>query len=246
MDADAYIGKLGAPPAMSAQPIGIGTMQDMADDTGGRAFVNSNDLAGVVRQALEDSEVTYTFGFYIDRASIDGKFHELKVEVKRKGLTVRYPKGYFAFEDAPATRDQNRNNLMAALRSPIESSAIPVQVRVDRVEQPLWHCLSVFGSIDIHNLRLAKNGAVRKGAVDVITIEQDESGKVLAQSGSTITLRFADKQYADYLKTGFPFHQYVQPKADAATLRILVEDSGTAEVGSLIIPLSQVKLRESN
>jgi hypothetical protein len=221
-------------------------MQDMADDTGGRAFVNSNDLTGAVRQALEDSEVTYTFGFYIDRASIDGKFHELKVEVKRKGLTVRYPKGYFAFEDAPATRDQKRNNLMAALRSPIESSAIPVQVSVDRVEQPLPHCLSVFGSIDIHNLRLAQNGAVRKGAVDVITIEQDESGKVLAQSGSTITLRFADKQYADYLKRGFPFHQYVQPKADTATLRILVEDPGTGEVGSLIIPLSQVKLREGN
>lgn len=45
---------------MSAQPIGIGAMNDMADDTGGRAFVNTNDLTGAVRQAIEDSAITYT------------------------------------------------------------------------------------------------------------------------------------------------------------------------------------------
>jgi hypothetical protein len=82
---------------------------------------------------------------------------------------------------------------------------------------------------------------VRKVALDVVTIEQDRSGKVVAQSGSTINLQVTDKRYTDYVKSGFPFHQYVQPKADATTLRILVEDASTAEVGSLIIPLSQIK-----
>lgn len=229
-----------APPAMSAEPIGIGAMRNMADDTGGRAFVNTNDLTGAIRQAVEDSAVTYTLGFYIDRDSIDGKFHELKVEVKRKGVTLRYPKGYFAFEDAPATKDESRSNLLAAVRSPIESSAIPVQVRVERVEKPLPHCLSIFGSIDIHNLRLAENGGVRTGTVDVTTVEQDQTGKVLAQSASAIHLRFAEKPYAACLKSGFPFHQYVQPKPGTVTVRILVQDSSSAQVGSLIIPLSQV------
>ena len=230
-----------APASQSDNPIGVETMEKMADDTGGRAFVNTNDLTGAIRKAVEDSAVTYTLGFYIDRGSIDGKFHEIKVETKRKGLTVRYPKAYFAFEDAATTRNENRDNLVVALRSPIESSTIPVQVRVDRVDEPLPNSLSIIGSIDIHNLQLIQNGGVRKGALDVVTIEQDEAGKVLAQSGSTINLRFADKQYANYLKSGFPFHQYVQPQAGATTLRILVEDPGTAEVGSLIIPLSRIK-----
>jgi hypothetical protein len=185
--------------------------------------------------------VTYTIGFYIGQDSIDGKFHEIKVEVKRKGVTVRYPKGYFAFEDAPATKDENRSNLLTALHSPIESSAIPVQVRIDRVEKPLPHCLPIFGSIDIRNLQLMQNGGVRKGVVDVVTIEQDESGKVVAQSGSAVSLHFGDKQYAAYAKSGFSFHQYVQPKANVTTLRIVVEDRSTAEVGTLIIPLSQLK-----
>jgi hypothetical protein len=49
------------------------------------------------------------------------------------------------------------------------------------------------------------------------------------------------EQYATYLKSGFTFHQFIQPQEGVATLRIVVEDPGTAEVGSLIIPLSQLK-----
>jgi hypothetical protein len=48
-DADDYaLGKLGAPPAQSPQPIGIETMQEMADETGGRAFVNTNDPTSAI------------------------------------------------------------------------------------------------------------------------------------------------------------------------------------------------------
>lgn len=241
-DEDAYAtGKLGAPPAMSSQPIGISTMQEMGDETGGQAFVNTNDLTGAIRKAVEDSEVTYTIGFYIGQESIDGKFHPLKIEVKRKGVTLRYPRGYFAFQDTPTSKDQNRVNLLAAVRSPIESSTIPVSVRIERVEKPLPHCLSLFGRIDIGKLQFAQNDGMRKGAASVVTIEQDQTGKVVAQSATTISFRLSDKEYAEYLNIGFPFHQFVQPKTDASTVRILVEDTSTAEVGSLIIPLSDVK-----
>lgn len=238
VDEDAFaLGTLGAPPAMSPEPIGIRTMRDMAEETGGRAFVNTNDLTSSIRQAIEDSAVTYRLGFYISDQTMDGKFHEIKLDVKRKGVILHYPKGYFAFEDVPVTKEQKHNNLLTALHSPMEWSAIPVQVTIERVEKPLPHCLSIFGSIDIHNLRLLENGSTRNVALDVVTVEQDRSGKVIAQSGSRIHAVFSDKN----VNAGVPFHQYVQPKAEANTLRILVQDESTAEVGSLVIPLSKIK-----
>ena len=99
-------------PAQSLQPVDDDTMdmETLADETGGEAFVITNNIPGAIRQVVEDSAATYTLGFYIDRASIDGKFHELKVEVKRKGVKVRYPKAYLALEDTPATKDQRRNS----------------------------------------------------------------------------------------------------------------------------------------
>jgi hypothetical protein len=64
---------------------------------------------------------------------------------------------------------------------------------------------------------------------------------VLSQWTKTYDLQLSEKQYAALLKSGMPFSQDVQPKAGVTTLRILVEDPATAEIGSLIIPLSQVK-----
>lgn len=228
-------------PADSGEPPGINTMQRLAELTGGRAFVNSNDLTGAIREAMADGAVLYSLGFYIDAHSADGKFHELKVQVRHEGLTIRYPKGYLAAKDAPLTKDQNWKNVVTAVQSPIESSVIPLQAKVDRVNQPLPNSLRLLCSIDIHNLRLAQTRDLRKGAVSVYVIQQDGVGKVLSQWTKTYDLQLSEKQYATLLKSGMPFSQDVQPKAGVTTLRILVEDPATAEVGSLIIPLSRLK-----
>jgi VWFA-related protein len=225
----------------SDEPVGIDTMQRLAELTGGRAFVNSNDLTGAIREAVDDGAVLYSLGFYIDPRSADGKFHELKVQVRREGLTIRYPKGYLASEDAPPTKDQNWKTVVTAAQSPIESSVIPLQAKVERVNEPLPNSLKVFCSIDIRNLRFVETEDSRKGAVSVYVLQQDEVGKVLSQWSKTYDLQLSEKQYAALLKSGMPFSQDVQPKAGVVTLRVLVEDPATAEVGSLIIPLSQIK-----
>ncbi|MFI5095564.1 MAG: VWA domain-containing protein [Candidatus Acidiferrum sp.] len=240
---DAYVrGSLGlnATPAETDDPIGVDTMQKMAEETGGRAFVNTNDLTGAIRAAVEDSAITYTLGFYINSDSLDGKFHELRVRVRGSGLNVRYPKGYFALNDTPATQDERHHDFLVAIRSPLESSSIPITIKVVRVEKPLPHCLSLFGVIDIHKLRFEQLAGSHKGAVEIATIEQDETGKIIRQSASRINFNFTEQKYSAYLKSGFPFHEFVQPQSGVTTLRIVVEDPATAQLGSLIIPLSTV------
>ena len=52
------------------------TMEIMAERTGGRAFHNVNDLAGAIRQAIDESRVTYLLGFYPAHQTWDGEFHK--------------------------------------------------------------------------------------------------------------------------------------------------------------------------
>jgi VWFA-related protein len=242
MDADAYArGELGRPPAQSDQPTGIDVMQKMADETGGRPFFNTNDLTSAIRKAVEESAVTYTLGFYLPTDSLDGKFHELKVDVRRPGLNIRYPRGYFAPKDAPATKDERHLSLLTAVKSPLESSAIPLEVQVVRRDQPPPNSMALLGSVGVHNLQLAQNGGVRVGALDVTVIEQDHTGKVLHESTNRINLRFTDAQYPAILKSGITFRKSVEPQTGTTTLRVLVQDPATAIIGSLIIPLSQLK-----
>ncbi len=233
-------------PAQSSAPIGVDTMRTLADETGGRAFVNTNDLTGAIRDAIEDSAVTYTLGFYIDSGSLDGKFHELKVQVHRSGLNLRYPKGYFALKDTAATQDVRHNNFLIAIKSPLASSAISLQIQVSRVNEPTPNSLSLSGSIGIHDLHLVQTGKLHVGALDISVLEQDQTGKVLIESTNHVDLRFTEEKYLAVLKSGIGFRKSVQPQAGATTLRILVQDPTTAAIGSLIIPLSQLKLLKPN
>src|SRR5271167_2327191 len=181
-------------PAQTDEPIGINTMVKIAEDTGGHAFTNTNDITSAIRKAVEDSAVTYTLGFYIDPHSADGKFHELRVQVRRDGLTIRYPKWYLASKDSPPTKDQNWKTVLMAVQSPIESSVIPLQAKVDRVNQPLPNSLRLLCSVDIHSLRFVQTGDLRKGAVSVYVIQQDGGGKVLSRWSKTYDLRLTEKQ----------------------------------------------------
>jgi hypothetical protein len=140
-----------------------------------------------------------------------------------------------------ATQDERHNSFLAAVRSPLDSSAIPLQIKVDRVNQPAPNSLNLFGSIGIHNLQFSQSGEARVGALDVTVIEQDETGKVVRESANRINLRFSEKQYPTVLKSGITFRKSVQPQARATTLRVLVQDPNTAAIGSLIIPLSQLR-----
>lgn len=240
MDADAYAeGKLGAPPAMSSEPIGIKAMQDMAADTGGLAFVNTNDLTGAIREVVEESVVTYTLGFYVQPAELDGKFHKLTLQVNRPGLSIRYPKGYFASKNGAAPQNERHNNFIAAIRSPLDSAAIPLLVRAVRVDQPA-DALQIAGSIGLKNLQLAERDGRHAGTVDLYFVEQNAAGDVLQQTASHLHLQLTDQEYSSYLQSGIVFHQQLQPKSGATVVRVLVQDPATSEVGSVIIPLARI------
>ena len=69
------------------------TLRVLDDETDGRAIVNSNDLARAMKQIVADSSAYYLLGYNSTQAPQDGKFHEIKVRVKRSGTDVRARKG---------------------------------------------------------------------------------------------------------------------------------------------------------
>ena len=74
------------------------TMNDMASWTGGRAFINRNDIALGMKNSLEDGSVYYTLEYYPDNKQWDGQFRAIKVSVNRPGITLRYREGYYAVD----------------------------------------------------------------------------------------------------------------------------------------------------
>ena len=71
------------------------SLRILSSETSARAIVGQNNLAGGLRQLVRDSSAYYLVGYSSSLPS-DGKFHEIKVRLKRKGLEVRARRGYLA------------------------------------------------------------------------------------------------------------------------------------------------------
>ena len=82
----------------------LDTLHVLANNTDGRAIVNRNDLAAGMKQIMRDSSGYYLLGYTSSRAPQDGKFHEIKVQVKRRNVNVRARKGYWALTKADVER----------------------------------------------------------------------------------------------------------------------------------------------
>jgi len=75
---------------------GANVLRRIAADTGGRAIVNTNDPTEQLEGVMADASAYYLLGYTPTRKGNDGKFHEIKVRVKRKGVRVTARRGYWA------------------------------------------------------------------------------------------------------------------------------------------------------
>jgi VWFA-related protein len=80
------------------------SLRSLAENTDGRAIVNRNDLGAAMKQIVRDASSYYLLGYTSTQAPTDGKFHEIKVKVKRPGIQVRARRGYWAYTEADVKR----------------------------------------------------------------------------------------------------------------------------------------------
>ena len=80
------------------------TLRSLAEETDGRAIVNRNDMLPGLAQIVRDSSYYYLLGYNSSQAPSDGKFHQISVRLKRRGLDVRARKGYWALTTEDITR----------------------------------------------------------------------------------------------------------------------------------------------
>jgi VWFA-related protein len=103
---------------------------DLARQTGGLAFTDSNSLKGGIAQIYEDTSTYYSIGVNLSKLGGVG-YRKVEVTVTKPGLTVRSRRGF-----APRTRtDRGRDMTQATLRSNAQYNAIPVELRIAKAEK---------------------------------------------------------------------------------------------------------------
>jgi VWFA-related protein len=78
-------------------------LRGITEETGGHAIVNTNELEAGLARVASDGRIYYLLT-YTSPAPADGRFHEIRVKVKRPGLRVRARSGYWAFSTSEMRR----------------------------------------------------------------------------------------------------------------------------------------------
>lgn len=106
------------------------TLGTLASDTGGKAFLDSNDFAPAFQQVQHDTEAYYIVGFHSTNTAHDGSYRHLTVKLNRPDVKMDYRPGYYAPADFQHAKTEDRElQLSEQLRSDLPATDVAVYLQ---------------------------------------------------------------------------------------------------------------------
>jgi VWFA-related protein len=111
----------------------IGTLEQLAESTGGLLISHTNDVRAGIARAVGDLRGYYEVAYSPSNLEFDGRFRRIALKVTRPGVTVQTRSGYFAMPPGEGTATFSYEvQLLKALRSPDPPHDLPVRTRAFR------------------------------------------------------------------------------------------------------------------
>jgi VWFA-related protein len=213
------------------------TENTVAQETGGKVFRNTNDLADAVKTAVDDSSAYYVLGYYLDQTMLDGKFHALKVKVNTPGVKVRSRAGFYAL-DAQAWRKRQDEGANAARLGGLGATGVLFEAQpVKPTAQGQSARVDIL--VDSSTISFGQNPE-NSHSIDLNfeVAALQPNGKPEHVETRTVSGDVRDTTYRQFLQTGIPMRVDMPLTAGRHLLRITVRDNLTGHLGSLDVPLS--------
>jgi VWFA-related protein len=214
------------------------TMNMLADRTGGRAFLNNNDIAGSIHRAMDDARVTYVLYYAPAHDEWDGKFREIKIKLNRPGLEARYRKGYYALPDLPTDQKSRQAEVASAATSPLPATGLTMAARLTQkpTESAPHAVLSVV--LDGHEISFGRDAQGQQDAtVDVLTLAFGDQAAPLASSKRTVHLALKQEAYDLMMRGGIRLTLNADAPGKSQRVRVVARDAASGRVGSVDVPL---------
>lgn len=150
------------------------SLQLLADDTGGRSILDTNDFLPDLARMRQDFESYYSLG-YTPAHSGDGRQHRIEVKVKRPGVRLRYRQSY---RDKPVL-EKAVDRVLAALMHGFEDN--PLQVAVELGEQtpgPAGNVnVPIHLKIPLFKLAILNRETFFEGSLRLLVATRDDDGR---------------------------------------------------------------------
>ena len=243
--------------------VGLGMAQlraeAVAEQSGGEAFYNNNDLKSLIAKAINHGSQFYTLSYIPPKQKDDGHYHHIKIElVDQPKLHLVYREGYNAERvptlDAPAPgpalmKASMEGNTPAATQilfdvgvwpGSLANPAANPQPKADPKSKPgktvRYEIHYGFPPSEIAFTEDA-NGVLH-GSLEFDAVAYDLIRRRVALLTQTVTMNLSPAEYDDFIaKHDFSFVQQLDLPPGAISLHVGILDNVTSKVGTLEVPI---------
>lgn len=236
-----------------------GAMEELARDTGGQAFYNSNGLDTALSRVIDNGARYYSLAYSPSNSTMDGKFRHIQVKLRNGKETLAYRRGYYADDlgtalaagqkpdSDPLLLLMGRNLpdytqiLYKILVKPSDPQPPPDAARIGSnpdLKGPFTR-YDVDFAISAKDLKLepTPDGA-RHGNIEVVLLAYDREGKPLNFVVTKGDVLLQPKVYESVQKLGLQIHKEIDVPKEYVYLRTGVYDLRSSTAGTLGVPLT--------
>jgi VWFA-related protein len=160
------------------------TLATLAADTGGKVFLDSNDLALGMQQVQEQFRSYYILGYYTTNTSTDGKYRKISVKLKNvASAKLEFRDGYYASKEwTKFNGDDKEKQLREALTTGDPQTDIPLALEVDWFRiSPVAYFVPISVKVPGSAIPLAMRKSGGETQFDFIGNVMDENKSVVGQ-----------------------------------------------------------------
>jgi hypothetical protein len=241
------------------------TMDQVATETGGKAFYNSDGVQQAIETAVAQGSRYYMLSYSPANCKYDGSFRKIKLSLARKGYHLAYRHGYYAIDPQAPVKDFMELSLeigtAAMQRGYPQSHQLLLAARVVPVGKPVKTAAtqpaqtstvgkkkSGPGIVEVQRysidyaiagpqVRFIARGETHHAILDFMALAFDDNGNVLAKSAVHTSINLNSRTHQDVIVGGLRMHQQVDVPVAATSLRLGVEDELSRRLGTLELPL---------
>jgi VWFA-related protein len=211
------------------------TLWTLAADTGGKALLDSNDLAQGIVQAQQATSSYYVLGYYPTNANPDGKFRRIRITLANgQEAKLEYRQGYYAqkvFSQFTSADKERQLEDALLLADPVTELTIAMEVgyfQLNRAE----YFVPVTVKIPGNELALARKGGAERTVIDFIAEIKDEFGATVTNLRDKVDIKLSGATAAELAQRPIGYDTGFTLLPGRYRIKFLARDGVTGRMGT--------------
>jgi VWFA-related protein len=212
------------------------TLYALAGDTGGKAFLDNNDLSGGIVQAQQAISDYYLLGYYTSNTDPNGKFRRIRISLaNNQEAKLDYRQGYYANKVWGKFNDVDRERqLEDALMQEDPWTDLTIAMEIDYFQlNRAEYFVPIIVKIPGRELALAKRGGAEMTRIDFVgEIKDLVGGTTVENVRDNVSIKLSDKTAAELARVPMEYDTGYTLLPGKYSIKVLARDDETGRIGT--------------